>query len=483
MNYSETLSYIEESKKYGSVPGLDNIKELLKRLGNPEKRLKAVHVAGTNGKGSVSMFIASVIAHAGYKTGLFTSPAVVGYREIIQINGEWISKKELAEVFSKVKVKADEMEIADMTNYSHPTLFEMETAAALLYFVEKGCDAVVIETGMGGLLDATNVFERVLCSVITQVSIDHTSFLGESIEKIAMQKAGIIKKGCPVVLGIQNNEFEEVVTRVVTKTAKKNGSKLICLKNDMKNVKNKEGYIFVSDNAKENKSKLANSNEIFKLGMQGEFQQMNAAEAYAVIIILKSEGFNISDNDIKAGFENAKLECRFETVYENPRIILDGAHNPGAADVMKKTVEMYFTNEPIVFIMGVLSDKDYERVACIMAPQADKIYTVTPNNARALDGEKLAGTVRKYNPETEYVRDMETAVKKAVETLNTLKMQKNTDEKLTPDGSGCTSDVKAGKTRLNCEYAAGRGAVIVFGSLSYLGEIKKIVKNIISGGN
>lgn len=415
MDYKEALQYIEDSKKYGSVLGLNNIKELLKRLGNPERQLKIVHVAGTNGKGSVIAFLDEILKCAGYKVGTYLSPPVDDYREIIQVNGKWISGEDIAEHLTKIRDIADVMgsesyssSAPEKMRYSHPTLYEMETAMAFLHFIKTQCDIVLLETGMGGSMDATNVSDIVLCSVITSISIDHVQFLGNSIEEIAMCKAGIIKKGCPVVLGIQEKRFEKQVIKVISSVA------------DEKNC----GLI------------LTKKGKVFDMNMLGTFQQDNAACAAEVAGVLKKEGFAISDENVADGIKNARRRGRFEMICDNPKIVIDGAHNPSGAAALAKSIEMYFTNEPIIFIMGVLADKDYMGIVRQTAHMADMIYTVTPDNERALDGKELKKTVRLFNDRVEYKDSIEAALFAACSERDRV--------------------------------------VIAFGSLTFLGAIRKI---------
>lgn len=413
MDYRETLNYIERARGYGIVPGLENIRRLLGELGNPQDSLKVVHVAGTNGKGSVIAFLEEILVRAGYKVGAYISPAIDDYCEIIRINRKAIKREDVAVYYTQIRTVAEHM---SHENNMQPTLYEMETAMAFMHFAKEKCDIVLLETGMGGREDATNVMQSVLCSVLTSISMDHMQFLGDNVRDIAEQKAGIIKEDCPVVLGIQEKEFESDVVGIVRENADKKHCRLI----------------------------MTERGVLYNVGVRGAFQQHNAALAVNTVGVLREKGYVISDSNVTEGLKNMRWECRFETICEAPRIVLDAAHNPSAAKTLAESIEMYFTNEFIVFIMGVLADKDYRGIIERTVHLADKIITVTPDSPRAMDGGALADEVGRFNANTEYAPDMVCAVGKAARYLE--------------------------------ETGAGRdGVIIVFGSLSYLGAIRKIV--------
>lgn len=426
MNYFEAREYLREVNKYGSVLGLESIKELLKRLGNPHLELKVVHIAGTNGKGSTLSFLQSIIMESGYRVGRYSSPAVFEYREIIRVNNDYIDEFSLANIISTIKEKCD-----DMVNegLSHPTPFEIETAMAFVYFKQKMCDIVLIECGLGGETDATNVFEKVLCSVITTISLDHTQFLGTTIDEISKVKAGIIKKGCPVIMSNQSNEAIEAVGLM----AKQKESELIvtnCV------------YKFKPNEYITNFKYVASNNEIYyaDLKMLGTYQAINAATAVETALVLEKLGFNVKSN-IESGLERAFWPGRLEIICKDPFIIIDGAHNPGAVGELRKSIDLYFTNKRITFIMGVLADKDFSQEAEIIADKAVNIITITPNNARALDGIKLAETLKVYNKNVEVSDTLEEAVLVAKESI------------------------KNNQTDM----------ILAFGSLSFLSDFKNIV--------
>lgn len=427
MNYEESRKYIQDASSRGSVLGLDNIVNLMNKLGNVQDSLKVVHIAGTNGKGSTSAYITQILIEAGYTVGRYTSPAVFDYMEMFTINNINISEDEYAVNMTIIKKAIDEMEAEHMTL---PTPFEIETALAYLYFYRNKCDIAIIETGMGGRLDATNIVKSPLVSVLTSISKDHSRFLGETLEEIAFNKAGIIKNNCPVVSAIQCDE----VTKVIKEESIKNNSKLIVC-DVLQNVR--------FNNDKTYGRYVGISNEFnVETSMLGTFQIHNIPTAIETILVLKSEGFLILKENIENGIKNASISGRCERINDTPAIYIDGGHNPGAALNLKNTLEMYFTNRKLVYIIGVLADKDYDTVLSVTGGFANHIITVTPpDNARSLDGRELLKTVLKYNTSAEYADDLEKAVNRGIE---------------------CAGD---------------DGVLFVFGSLSYLGRIKEIVRS------
>lgn len=455
MNYSEAREYLKNVNKLGSILGLNTIKELLKRLGNPQNELKVVHIAGTNGKGSIMTFVQNILMESGYKVGRYCSPAVFNEREIIRINDEYISEEQSADLLTRIKEKCDSMYSEGLP---HPTSFEIETAEALMFFKEQNCDIALIECGMGGETDATNVFEKVLCSVIATISLDHTQFLGSTIEEIAKVKSGIIKENCPVVMSKQIVEAESVIKKV----CKQNNSKLIIpTEQDSENVEIDGLTTKVTYKASNNKEYILN------LQALGTYQIKNAKTAVEVALVLdkaltektnicdesdKNNGTGMKNNinnsgntiekNIKKGIEKTVWPGRMEVISKEPLIIIDGAHNPGAVLELRKTLDLYFTNKRITFIMGVLSDKDFSKEAEIIADRAERIITITPNNSRGLDGHKLAETLVKYNHNVQVADSLKQA---AEESIYTIKENR--------------ADM-----------------ILAFGSLSYLGELKQVVR-------
>lgn len=426
MHYKEAREYLREINKYGSVLGLESITKLLQEMENPQEELKVVHIAGTNGKGSTLSFIQSVFMEAGYQVGRYSSPAVFEYDEIIQINGSCIEKEALADIVTLIKDKAEMI----LQKYGfHPTPFEVETAMAFEYFRRKKCDIVLVECGMGGESDATNVFRQVLCSVITSISLDHTAFLGNTLEEIAAIKSGIIKNNCPVVVAKQS----ENVMNVIRKTAVQKNSPMVEAGMAQVKVKNGKSQIFYrASNQKKYKADIQ---------MLGTYQGINAATAIEVLLRLEEKGYTL-EKYIVQGLGKATWNGRMEIILENPLFVIDGAHNPGAVQELRNSIDLYFTNKKITFIMGVLADKDFRQEAELIADRATQIITVTPNNQRALDGRNLAETISEYNRNVHYAESIDIAVKQAIDSVKQE-----------------TADM-----------------VIAFGSLSHLKDIKQAVK-------
>lgn len=405
MNYKDALEYINESMKLGSVLGLDNVKELLKRLGNPQDKIPVIHVAGTNGKGSTIAFITSVLECAEYKVGRYISPTIFEYRERIQINGQNIQEKEFTNILERIIVIIENM-IAD--GFGHPTAFEIETTAAFLHFLEQKCDVAVIETGMGGREDATNVMEQPVCSVITSISIDHTTFLGNTIEAIAYEKAGIIKNNCPIIVANQEQKILDIIMKV---SNEKNGNVTITNTSEIKN------YIFgIKSQSFCYTSSLGNSYQDIKIHMMGLYQINNCVNAIETIEILRKKGYNIKHDCILDGLRKAKWHGRFERIGNEPTFIIDGAHNVGAAIKLKETIELYCTNQKIVFIIGVLADKEYDEICKILMPYASEVYAIEPDNIRKLEATELSRCISKYNQNVVPADNSDIAVAKAIQS-------------------------------------------------------------------
>ena len=428
LELNEAIKYLTGIRGGSINPGLSRIRNLLKELGDPQKDLKVVHVAGTNGKGSVCAFVSSVLIKAGLMVGVFTSPAVFDYRERYRIGKKNISAADLVKMTDLVRAAACRMEENGLEN---PSSFETETALAFLYFKEKNCDIAVIETGMGGLEDSTNIIEKPLCSVIASVSFDHMAFLGDSLEKIAFQKAGIIKPGCPVASARQHLEC----ARVIENAAKEKGSDL---------------YTVDEDKIKDRKVAKSSHYQVFdykaykkiEISLLGKYQLKNAALSIETIEILRKSGLKISDKALYAGLKEASWPGRLQILSDKPAIIVDGAHNEEAALRLSDSLLFYFTNRRIVYIMGMLKDKEYEKVSEITAPLAEQIFTVeTPGNKRALPAIELAEAVKHFNKNV-------TAADSLYEALEMAKMVAGTD-----------------------------GVIVIFGSLSFLGQITELTKN------
>lgn len=375
MDYKEALAYMAEVASLGSKPGLERITELLEKLGNPQDRLKYVHIAGTNGKGSCAAMMASVLKAAGYRTGLYTSPYLFRFNERMQINGEQIEDEEVAALVDRLKPLADAME-------NKPTEFEMMTAAAFLWFAEKECDIVVLEVGLGGRFDATNVIKAPEVAVIMNIGLDHTAILGDTVEQIAWEKAGILKPGCSCVLYQQ----QESVQAVIAAECEKLGAALHvadfgaiqCEFNVL------EGQVFTY------------KQDPYAIALLGEHQQKNAAVVIEAAQVLRSRGWQIEQDQLEHGLYATAWPARFEVLSDDPYFVVDGGHNPQCAETVVANLKTYFPDQHRVILIGVLADKDYPELTKILNEAADEYICVTPDSPRALSAEALAEHLKAY---------------------------------------------------------------------------------------
>lgn len=390
MNYSETTEYLDSLNGLGSRPGLENISELLTRLGNPQNKVRAVHIAGTNGKGSVGAFLTSVLTMAGYRVGRYCSPAVFDPLETISFNGVNISEDDFAMVIT------DTVSVCD--DNLCPTRFEIETAAAFMFFDRMKCDIAIVECGMGGELDATNVMSDVICSVITPVSMDHMSFLGDTIEKIAECKAGIIKPGVDVA-AYKDARYSSVLSERAIQT-----------KSDIYYIDDKD-IICNTDN-----NELVFSYRGYKnirLNTPAAYQTVNGAIALEVMERLKYKGYNLTDDVIRAGMYNMKWPGRFEILNDNKKmLILDGAHNPAGAAAFADSYRRLYGDDKSVIILAMFKDKDTRGVLDHIMPLAESVITtMAPDNPRSFPAKDLAEYIKKYyDIEVGYETDIYKAV-------------------------------------------------------------------------
>ncbi len=369
MNYSEALDYTHSLLKFGIKPGLERVSRLLSRLGNPQKDIKFIHVAGTNGKGSVCAMVSSILRQSGKNTGLFISPYIVDFRERIQINGEYISENDFAYFAEQVKKVIDESE-------ESPTEFEFITAVAFLYFKEKNCDVVVLEVGLGGRYDSTNVIGTPLCSVIASISLDHVDILGDTIEKIAEEKCGIIKEnGVTVTSPLQKEDALDIIAR---HCAEKNNTLRLASGTPKIISQTLSGTTFEY------------GGEVYKLGLLGEYQIKNVPLAIEVANVL-----GIDVKYVKKGLEKAVNPARFEVIRDNPYIIIDGAHNEDGALQLKASLDKYFGGEKVLGVCGMLADKSYQRELEILKNNFSALILMAPNNPRALSAKDLKMTADK----------------------------------------------------------------------------------------
>ena len=399
MTYAEALAYIHSVCWKGSRPGLERITELCHRLGDPQKKLKFIHVTGTNGKGSTCAMVESVLRAAGYKTGLFTSPYVKFFNERMQINGKNVSDERLAYVTSLVKPHADAMTDA-------PTEFELITAIAFVLFTLEECEIVVLEAGMGGRLDSTNVIEQSVLSVITGVALEHTEYLGDTIEKIAYEKANILKKGCPAVYGGTDVKTEGDAYRVIRDHAAAMSSPLFCTDYDALTVKEAtlNGTLLDYKNFRD-----------IHLSLLGLYQPQNCAKALEILMVLQRLGYKIGEDAIRKGLASAVWHARFEKLMEQPPVLYDGAHNPDGVRVATATLAHYFGEQKVNILTGVMADKDYPAMAAMLAPHVAKAFTVTPDNPRALNAAALGELFRSLGVDAEAFSALPNAVKAAID--------------------------------------------------------------------
>lgn len=375
MDYKEALEYINKTEWFGSRPGLERITELLEKLGNPQNGMKFIHIAGTNGKGSCAAMTASVLKAAGYKTGLFTSPYLYRFNERMQINGKQIDDDVLAADVSLVKIAADAM--AD-----HPTEFELMTAAAMVWFKEQNCDIVVLEVGLGGRLDATNVIEAPEACVIMNIGLDHTAVLGDTVEQIAEEKAGIIKPGTDCVLYQQSQS----VTEIVRERCDEVGARLHVA--DFSELHSEFDSLFGQS--------FTYRGEVYALPLLGANQLRNAAVVLELVEVLRRRGWALDQSDVEHGLYAVSWPGRFELVNDEPCFIVDGGHNPQCAQTVADNLARYFPGRRITLLVGVLADKDYPAMFAALDGQAAAYIAATPRSPRALPAAELGEYLKRF---------------------------------------------------------------------------------------
>lgn len=412
MNY---ISLIEELKKRGSVPGLDAIEGLLEELGHPENNLKIVHIAGTNGKGSIFAYLSSILIAAGFKVGRYISPTISCYEERFQINGEYITKDKLARLYNIVE---EAMKREEEKTGLKPTLFEVETAISFLYFKEEKVDYALIEVGMGGRMDATNVIRHPELTVISSISYDHQAFLGDTLEEIAWQKAGIIKESCPVVLSENSDE----VCKVIEQEATKKKVKCIEIKPTDYEVLSETPY----------GSTFLWKEQRYETKLPGRHQVSNAVTALAASEYLfrkdyeknnarKAIAKKLDEMNVKSAQQGGIIRTcwpgRLEVLKKEPLFYRDGAHNPDGAKKLAAFLQKYFTNKKIIYIMGVLKDKEYKKMLRYLMPMAKEVYVFKPKNERGLSAQILADTIKEVADVSVTIEsDVNAAVFRALDT-------------------------------------------------------------------
>ena len=379
MNCNEAIEYIHSLEKFGINPGLERIRALCDELGNPQKKLKIIHVAGTNGKGSTSTMISNILRKNGYSTGLFISPYVTDFRERIQYNGNMIEKHELAECVEKVKSAIDVISAKGL----HPTEFEAITAAAFAYFEKKKCDFVVLEVGLGGRLDSTNVIEAPFVSVITSISLDHTAILGDTIEKIAAEKCGIIKFGAQTVAyPFQDSDAMAVIEKTCSER---------CCNLTVPDV----SRLSISEEKLEGTSVCYDGIE-FMLPLAGEHMVYNACTAIEAVRALSKLAVDISEKAIVSGIESSIMPGRMELIKKRPIAILDGGHNEGCAEALSRFIKKHLQGKRIIMVSSMMADKDYLAYLSAVAPFADTFIATRVDMPRALKSDELMQSAMEY---------------------------------------------------------------------------------------
>ena len=397
MTYEEALAFIHAVDWKGSRPGLERISALTKALGNPQDGLRFIHVAGTNGKGSTSAMLASILGAAGYRVGLYTSPYVERFNERIVYRGEPISDEDLARDTETVKAAAEGMEDA-------PTEFELITAVAFVYYRRMGCDFVVLECGLGGRLDATNVIRTPVLSVITGIALDHCATLGDTTAKIAGEKAGILKPGVPVLFG----EGDEDAETVIRETAAERGCPY-----------HRTDFAGIGDpRADLDGIRFRFRGREVRCALSGLYQTRNTATALTAVDLLRAEGIAVPEEAVEEGLSRVRWKARFERLAADPTVIYDGAHNPqgiaAAAENIRAILSPMTPDGRVSLLMGVMADKEHREMIEMLAPLADHVTTVTPRNARSLSAGDAAREFRECGTEAEASDILEEGVARAV---------------------------------------------------------------------
>lgn len=403
MNFSEAIAYIESTGKFSMNLGLERIKRLCELLGNPQNYLNIIHVGGTNGKGSTVTFISSILKCQGYRVGIYTSPYIERFTERIKINDEEIEEEEIADLVEKIKPLVERIV---EEGYERPTEFEIITACAFKYFKEKNVDFVVLEVGLGGRFDATNVVNPIL-SVITSISFDHMNVLGDTLSKIAFEKAGIIKEGRPVVIYPQDKEALFTLFNV----AMIKNSKIYLVEDIKYDIKKNDLDGIVFD------AYFFRSYKDLKINMLGEHQVKNALTALYVIEALRIEGYKIDDSSIYEGLDGARWAGRFELISKSPYIVLDGGHNIEGIESLIEALKYYFKEKRITAVCGVLRDKEYTKMLEKLCEVCDSFIATEPDSPRALSAKELEDIIKGLGKEALSSKSIEDAVEKGLNSI------------------------------------------------------------------
>ncbi|MCT8977319.1 bifunctional folylpolyglutamate synthase/dihydrofolate synthase [Clostridium sp. CX1] len=446
MNYEQAIDYITNTAKFGMNFGLERTKKILELLGDPHKKIKTIHIAGTNGKGSTTAMLTKILMQSGYKVGMYTSPFIEVFEERIQINNENISKEDLSLAVTEVSKAVDK--VIEL-GYEHPTEFEIITCTMFYYFSQNKVDFAVVEVGLGGRLDSTNVMEAysednsggVVATVITSISYDHMQILGDTLEKIAWEKAGIIKDGVPVIMYPQETEAEKVIEKV----CEERGCNLVrVLTNSVEYLQeNNEKVDKNTDTYTQNfKLTTAKDNYDIALSLLGKHQLLNCAVAVSVVEQLMERGVTVDKKDIVGALREVKWIGRLEVMKRKPLVVIDGAHNIEGISKLRENVQQYFKYNKMILILGILADKEVDKMIATIAPLADRIIAVTPNSYRAESADELKKAVENYHIKCEAIENYEDAYKLAL--------------------SYCEED----------------DLLLISGSLYMIGDMRKIIKNL-----
>lgn len=440
MTYEEAQVYMEQAAKRGSILGLIPITNLLRRLDNPQNRLCVIHVAGTNGKGSTCTFLEHLYRAEGKRVGRYVSPTLFCYLERFQIDGRYMTEQEFADLLSGVIIHIEDMKRA---GEEFPTAFEIETVIAFQYFVEQQVDIVILETGMGGRLDATNVVDAPLCTVFTSIGMDHMQFLGDTLEQIAYEKAGIIKAGCPVISYPNPSEVIVVLEKQYSlhNIASENSSVQEGLHNIEQPIS--EGFHVVQSDDIEILSETLEGSTFRYKGVEYSIRMAGRHQIYNAVTAIETQ-LCLDGHLVKEGLLNAHIAGRFEKISGEPLIIRDGAHNVDGVKVLKESIQKHFTNEKLIFIIGVLRDKEYDKMMAILCPLAEKIFTITPGSERGLSSEVLRNTILPYCNAVEACGSVQEALEMAKQEWQMLDAMNE------------------------------RAVIIAWGSLSYIGQISQL---------
>lgn len=395
MTYEEALSYIHSICWKGSKLGLDRTRELLGKLDDPQKELKFIHIAGTNGKGSTAAMLSSILEEAGYRVGLYTSPFINRFNERMQVNHQPIPDEELAALTEYVRPHADAM--ADS-----PTEFELITALAMVWFARQKCDIVVLEVGMGGELDSTNIIDVPEAAVIAAMGLDHVKELGPTMADIARAKAGIIKEGGRVVSYGGNSEADEVIAAV-------------CRARNASLCQPDFSAIVPGDFSLEGQTFSYKGWRGLRIPLVGAYQMNNAAVVLETVEVLRQRGWSVSDEAVRQGLADTRWPARFEVLRRDPVFIVDGGHNPHGIRATAESLRRLFPGRKITFVTGVMADKDVEHILGLIVPLADQFFTVRPDNPRAMDAGELAARIEAMGAKATACASVQDGVDRAIQ--------------------------------------------------------------------